>query len=136
MEPPGSADKANPKEYMLKSRGSPEIAVAGKPVEARRPDQRGTPTDGRMGKTRVLALSTIGFTLAFAVWMMFGVLGVPIRKELGLSDVELGWLLAASVLSGSLLRLPFGVLTDLYGGRVVFSSLLLVVAVPTFLVST
>ena len=118
------------------SRGSPEIAVVGKPAEARQPGQQGTPTDGRRGKTRVLTLSTIGFTLAFAVWMMFGVLGIPIRKELGLNDVELGWLLAASVLSGSLLRLPFGVLTDLYGGRLVFSSLLLVVAVPTYLVST
>ena len=40
-------------------------------------------------KTSVLTLSTIGFTLMFAVWLMFGVLGIPIRKELGLTDVQL-----------------------------------------------
>ena len=85
---------------------------------------------------RVLVLSTTGFTVAFAVWMMFGVLGIPIRKELGLDNVQMGWLLAASVLSGSILRLHVGILTDQYGGRVVFALLLLLAAVPTFLVST
>lgn len=86
--------------------------------------------------THVLILSTVAFTVAFAVWMMFGVLGIPIRKELSLNDVQMGWLLAASVLSGSLLRLHIGILTDQYGGRVVFTILLLATAIPTFLVST
>ncbi len=84
---------------------------------------------------RVLSVSTIAFTLMFAVWMMFGVLGVPIQKELRLNDIQLGWLGAAAVLSGSLPRLAFGVWTDLYGGRRMMTLLLLGVAVPTFLVS-
>lgn len=92
--------------------------------------------DQSKNATRVLILSTVGFTIAFAVWMMFGVLGIPIRKELGLDSIQMGWLLAAAVLSGSVLRLHVGILTDQYGGRVVFAALLLLAAIPTFLVST
>ena len=37
---------------------------------------------------RVLTLSTVAFTLLFAVWLMFGVLGVPIKDELHLSKIQ------------------------------------------------
>jgi len=87
------------------------------------------------GSTRVLTLSTIAFTLMFAVWLMFGVLGIPIRKELGLTDIQLAWLSAVAILNGSLWRLPAGILTDRIGGRVVFIVMLAVTAVPTYLVS-
>jgi NNP family nitrate/nitrite transporter-like MFS transporter len=83
----------------------------------------------------VLWLSTVAFTLMFAVWLMFGVLGVPVQKELGLTDVQLAWLGAAAILAGSLPRFLFGVWTDLYGGRLVMTLLMLLAAVPTFLVS-
>jgi MFS transporter, NNP family, nitrate/nitrite transporter len=86
-------------------------------------------------RRRVLVLSTLGFTLMFAVWLMFGVLGVPIRDEFGLSDVELSWLAATAILNGALWRLPAGVLADRYGGRKVFITMLVATAVPTFLVS-
>ena len=46
----------------------------------------------RNGSGRVLALSTFAFTLMFAVWLMFGVLGIPIQKEFGISDSQLAWL--------------------------------------------
>ena len=59
-------------------------------------------------RIRVVVLSTSAFTLLFAVWLMFGVLGVPIQKELNLTDVQLGWLGAAAILAGSLPRLNFG----------------------------
>jgi MFS transporter, NNP family, nitrate/nitrite transporter len=85
--------------------------------------------------SRVLVLSTLAFTLMFAVWLMLGVLGVPIRKELGLTTIEFTWLTAIAVLSGSMLRLPFGIVTDRFGGRLVMSLLLLASAVPCFLVS-
>jgi NNP family nitrate/nitrite transporter-like MFS transporter len=86
-------------------------------------------------RSRVLWLSTVAFTLMFAVWLMFGVLGVPIQKELGLTDVQLGWLGAAAVLAGSLPRLAAGIAADVYGGRKVMTALMLVAAVPTYLVS-
>jgi NNP family nitrate/nitrite transporter-like MFS transporter len=85
--------------------------------------------------SRVLVLSTVAFTLMFAVWLMLGVLAVPIRKELGLTTLQFTWLTAIAVLSGSMLRLPFGIVTDRFGGRKVMSLLLLASAVPCFLVS-
>ena len=79
---------------------------------------------------RVLTYSTLAFTLLFAVWLMFGVLGVAIKEELHLSKVEFSWLAAIAVLSGSIWRLPLGVLTDRVGGRRLFIATLLATAVP------
>ena len=76
------------------------------------------------GATRVLVMSTLSFTVMFAVWLMFGILGIPIRAEFGLSDVELSWLSAVAVLNGSLWRLPAGMVTDRVGGRKVFAAML------------
>lgn len=87
------------------------------------------------GPNRVLWLSTIGFTLMFAVWLMFGILGKPIQQEFGLTEVELSWIVAAAALNGSLWRLPTGMITDRIGGRKVMTFLLAATAVPAFLVS-
>jgi NNP family nitrate/nitrite transporter-like MFS transporter len=84
---------------------------------------------------RVLTLSTVAFTLLFAVWLMFGVLGVPIRKEFHLDTVQFSWLGAIAVLSGSIWRLPLGIWTDRVGGRRLLTLLLLATAVPTLLVA-
>lgn len=89
----------------------------------------------RGARRRVLVTSTTAFTLMFAVWLMFGVLGIPIRDEFGLSDVELAWLSAVAILNGAIWRLPVGILADRYGGRRVFLVMLLATAVPTFGVS-
>jgi MFS transporter, NNP family, nitrate/nitrite transporter len=94
------------------------------------------PTPIARGAVRVLILSTLGFTLMFAVWLMFGVLGIPIRTEFGLTDVQLAWITAVAVLNGSIWRLPAGILTDRYGGRRVFITMLLLTAIPAYLVST
>jgi NNP family nitrate/nitrite transporter-like MFS transporter len=84
---------------------------------------------------RVLLLSTIAFTLLFAVWLMLGVLGVAIKAELKLNPVQFAWLTAIAVLSGSLFRLPAGILADRLGGRVVMTALLLMSALPCYLVA-
>jgi NNP family nitrate/nitrite transporter-like MFS transporter len=83
----------------------------------------------------VMVISTTAFTLMFAVWLMFGVLGIPIRKELGLDDTQLAWLSAVAILNGAIWRLGFGILADRLGGRLVMTVMLLVTAIPTFLVS-
>ncbi len=87
------------------------------------------------GGNRVLVLSTVAFTLLFAVWLMFGVLGVPITQEMRLTKIQFSWLAAIAILSGSLWRLPFGILTDRVGGRLVMTIVLLASAVPCALVS-
>jgi NNP family nitrate/nitrite transporter-like MFS transporter len=83
----------------------------------------------------VLCVTTLAFMVCFVVWMMFGVLGIALREELGLNSSEFGLLSATPVLTGALLRLPLGVWTDRYGGRVVMAALLVVCAIPVYLVS-
>ena len=74
----------------------------------------------------VLFASTLAFVVCFAVWMMFAIIGIPIKESLKLSDAQFGLLAATPVLTGALLRLPLGILTDRFGGRIVFFLLLLV----------
>lgn len=83
----------------------------------------------------VLLVSTLAFTICFAVWMMFGVIGIPIRQQLGLNNTQFGLLTSTPVLLGALMRLPLGIWTDRFGGRVVFTVLLATAALPVFLVS-
>lgn len=95
-----------------------------------------TPAHELPGATRVMIMSTLAFTAMFAVWLMFGILGIPIQKELGLSDVELSWISAVAVLNGSMWRLPAGMLADRIGGRKVTIFMLAACALPAYLVST
>ncbi len=81
----------------------------------------------------VLIMSTLAFTVCFAVWMMFAVIGVPIKTQLGLNETEFGILIATPVLTGSLIRLPLGMWTDKFGGRIVFFALMLATVVPIWL---
>ena len=77
----------------------------------------------------VLIVSTLAFTVCFMVWMMFGVIGIPIRKTLGLNATEFGLLTATPVLTGSLIRVPLGIWTDKFGGRIVMT-ILMALTVP------
>ena len=77
----------------------------------------------------VLIVSTLAFTVCFMVWMMFGVIGIPIKRALDLNATEFGLLTATPVLTGSLVRVPLGIWTDKYGGRIVMA-LLMLVTVP------
>jgi NNP family nitrate/nitrite transporter-like MFS transporter len=88
-----------------------------------------TPTAIPRQAWSVLVVSTLAFTVCFMVWMMFGVIGIPLKKSLGLSATEFGLLTATPVLTGSLIRVPLGIWTDRYGGRVVMA-LLMAATVP------
>ena len=77
----------------------------------------------------VLIVSTLAFTVCFMVWMMFGVIGIPIKKLLNLNATQFGLLTATPVLTGSLIRVPLGIWTDRYGGRIVMT-LLMAATVP------
>jgi NNP family nitrate/nitrite transporter-like MFS transporter len=91
-----------------------------------------------MSETRrlvVLLATTAVFAVCFAVWLMFGVTGIPIRRELGLNATEFGLLTATPVLTGAVFRLPLGIWTDRLGGRLVMLLLLLFCAVPVWLSS-
>jgi len=83
--------------------------------------------------TAVLLVTTWAFTVCFAVWMMFGIIGIPIREQLGLTAFEFSLLTATPVLSGALFRLPLGIWTDRFGGRRLMLVLLLGCAAPVWL---
>jgi len=83
----------------------------------------------------VLGVTTWAFVVCFAVWLMFGVIGIPIRNELGLNGVEFGLLTSTPVLTGALFRLPLGIWTDRFGGRIVMFLLLVGCAAPVWLSS-
>ncbi len=88
----------------------------------------------RTRQVSVVASSTFAFTICFAVWMMFAVIGIPIKKALGLNETEFGLLAATPVLTGSLIRLPLGMWTDRFGGRIVFFLLMLCTVVPIWMI--
>jgi len=82
----------------------------------------------------VLFASTFAFMVCFAVWMMFGVIGIPLKETLGLNNTQFGLLASTPVLLGAAMRLPLGIWTDRFGGRIVMTILLLSAALPVWLV--
>jgi MFS transporter, NNP family, nitrate/nitrite transporter len=83
-----------------------------------------TSTGRSRGNGTALALGTAAFVACFYAWSLLGPLGPDLQDQLGLSDFELSMIVAVPVILGSVLRVPFGVLTDRYGGRRVFLGLL------------
>ncbi|MBK7285100.1 MAG: MFS transporter [Sphingomonadales bacterium] len=82
-----------------------------------------------------LGLSTTAFTVCFAVWTIFAIIGIEIKAELGLSDTQFGLLVGTPILTGSLVRVFLGIWADQYGGRLVFPLTMLASAGSTFLLS-
>lgn len=84
---------------------------------------------------RALWISTVAFTICFAVWTIFSIIGIRIKQELNLNESEFGLLVGMPVLTGSLIRIVLGVWTSRYGGRLVYTVTMLAAAVATFLLA-
>jgi NNP family nitrate/nitrite transporter-like MFS transporter len=80
-----------------------------------------------------LALGTIAFALCFTAWSLIAPFAKTFKHDLGLNYTQALLLTAVPVVLGSLLRIPMGILTDRRGGRVMFSILLAVSAIPAVL---
>lgn len=87
------------------------------------------------GQSAALWMSTIAFTVCFAVWTIFSIIGVRIKQDLGLNETQFGLLVGTPILTGSLIRIFLGIWTDQYGGRRVYTLVMLAAAVATFLLS-
>jgi NNP family nitrate/nitrite transporter-like MFS transporter len=70
------------------------------------------------------------FDLSFMIWVLLGALGVSISESLGLSAAQKGLMVAVPILSGSLMRIPLGLLSDRFGGRRVGIAMLLALYLP------
>lgn len=87
--------------------------------------------------TTILIANTVAFSICFSAWMLNGSL-VTFLIDSGVytwNRAEIGWLIGLPVLTGSVMRLPMGILADKYGGRPIFGLLMLFSAVPLFLLS-
>src|SRR5690348_2605685 len=82
-----------------------------------------------------LGLALAAFTACFFAWSLFGPLGPTLQDKLGLSDFQLAVVVAIPVVLGSILRIPLGILTDRYGGRLVFTALMAYSVIPLVLLA-
>ena len=87
------------------------------------------------GASRALWSSTIAFTVCFAVWTIFSIIGLGVKDQLGLTETEFGLLVGTPILTGSLTRVVLGVWADQFGGRRVFAGVMVAGAIATFLTS-
>ena len=83
---------------------------------------------------RHLALGTVSFAVSFAVWGLISAFAPRFRELFSLSGTQTALLVALPVLLGSVGRFPVGLLADRFGGRAVYSVLLVLIAVPAWLV--
>lgn len=93
------------------------------------------PAAAQNSQRRALGLSTIAFTVCFAVWTIFSIIGVALKDQLDLSETQFGLLIGMPVLTGSLVRVALGIWTDRYGGRFVYTLTMLAAAAATALLS-
>jgi MFS transporter, NNP family, nitrate/nitrite transporter len=77
-----------------------------------------------------LSLATLSFVVCFAAWGLISAFAPRFREALHLTATQSAFLIAVPVILGSLARIPMGMLTDLYGGRIVFTVLMLAAAIP------
>lgn len=90
---------------------------------------------GHRMATRALSMSTLAFTVCFAVWTIFSIIGIKIKAELGLTETQFGLLVGMPILTGSLVRIVLGIWTDRLGGRLVYTLTMLAAALATFLLA-
>lgn len=86
-------------------------------------------------KNKALIVSFISFTCCFAVWTMFSIIGLKIKEELNLTKFQFSLLISLPILSGSLVRLILGIWSDQYGGRIVFTILMLFSSISTYMLT-
>lgn len=76
-------------------------------------------------QTLAVTLTTTAFTVCFAIWTIFAIIGVQIKQEMGLTDTQFSLLLGTPILTGSLIRLMLGIWADQYGGRPIYMAVML-----------
>jgi NNP family nitrate/nitrite transporter-like MFS transporter len=85
------------------------------------------------GHLPTLIAAFLHFDLSFMLWVLLGALGIFIAQDLKLSPAEKGMMVAIPILSGSLLRVPIGLLSDRYGGKRVGIAMLVFLFLPLLL---
>lgn len=97
------------------------------------PDGRDNPTAPAGRPTLQLVLGTGAFAVCFAVFGSVSAMMPLLKKQMGLNPIQVSIALAIPVLLGSLGRIPLGILTDRYGGRIIFLAVMLISALSAAL---
>lgn len=84
------------------------------------------------GNPRVLWISFLAFTLGFAIWGMFSALAPFLIKWYAFSATQVLVLAAMEPFFAAAVSIPLGIWTDKYGGRAVFTLLLLSLTIILF----
>lgn len=93
-------------------------------------------TVNRAHQRVALWMGTFAFTISFAVWTIFSIIGIQIKEDLGLNDTQFGLLVAMPILTGSLSRIFLGVWTEQFGGRIIFTGVMMAGAISTWLLAS
>lgn len=91
-------------------------------------------TGPQPGAYRALVLATLAFALCFSVWGLVAPLAPQFQQFYELSNTQISVVIATPVILGSLFRIPLGLVTDRFGGRAIFTCLMLVVIVPVLFI--
>ncbi len=87
----------------------------------------------KTGSPGTIFASFLHFDLCFTIWVLLGALGVYIASELKLSPIQQGLMVAIPTLSGSLMRILIGLLSDRIGGKIVGTAMLIFLCLPLLL---
>lgn len=82
------------------------------------------------GNPKVLSISLLAFALGFAIWGMFSALAPFLIKWYSFSATQVLVLAAMEPFFAAAVSIPLGILTDKFGGRTVFTLLLVSLTVP------
>jgi MFS transporter, NNP family, nitrate/nitrite transporter len=88
------------------------------------------------GNNLQLVMATGAFAFCFAVFGSVSAMMPMLKKQLLLTPVQVSIALAIPVLLGSLGRIPLGMLTDRFGGRLMFSLVMLGSIIASYLMGT
>lgn len=86
------------------------------------------------GAYRALVLATLGSALCYSVWGFVAPPAPQFQEHYRLSNTQISVVIATPMILGSLFRIPLGLLTDRFGGRVIFTGFMLVVIVPVLFI--
>ncbi|RIV20196.1 NarK/NasA family nitrate transporter [Alicyclobacillaceae bacterium I2511] len=89
-----------------------------------------------MNRSAVMYLSMLTMVVAFVVWSLMSPIAPQMQKLYHLTGFEKSLLVATPVLLGSILRVPLGMLTDRFGGRLVYTLLMVYLVIPLWGIST
>lgn len=88
----------------------------------------------KKGSVLNLVVATITFAATYWAWNLIGPLGPRYQELLHLSPIQVSVLVSTPVLVGAFGRIPVGVLTDRYGGRLVMTGITFISIIPVLMV--